>query len=68
MAEKEASARDLERKVKEKEDQLLDTEKKRVRFERESLTKGEVGQAQMTSLRRDIEAELESRMLQQVTT
>ena len=68
MAEKEASARDLERMVKEKEDQLLDTEKKRVRFERESLTKGEVGQAQMTSLRRDIEAELESRMLQQVTT
>ena len=68
MAEKEASARELERKVKEKEDQLLDTEKKRVRFERESLTKGEVGQAQMTSLRRDIEAELESRMLQQVTT
>merc|ERR1719341_1926087 len=63
LAGKEASARDLERKVKEKEDQLLDTEKKRVRFERESLTKGEVGQAQMASLRRDIETEVESRML-----
>merc|ERR1719341_2859067 len=68
LAGKEASARDLERKVKEKEDQLLDTEKKRVRFERESLTKGEVGQAQMASLRRDIETEVESRMLQQVTS
>ena len=68
FAEKEASARDLERKLKEKEDQLLDTEKKRVRFERESLTKGEVGQAQMASLRRDIEAEVEAKMLQQVTS
>merc|ERR1719264_1856453 len=68
LAEKEASARDLERKVKEKEHQLLETEKKRVRFERESLTKGEVGQAQMASLRRDIEAEVEAKMLQQVTS
>ena len=68
LAEKEAFAVDLERKVKEKEDQLLETEKKRVRFERESLTRGEVGQAQLASLRRDIEAEVEAGMLQQMTS
>ena len=68
LAEKKAFAQDLERKVKEKEDQLFETEKKRVRFERESLTKGEVGQAQMASLRKEVEAEVEARMLQEVTS
>ena len=68
LVEKEASVEDLEKRMRAKEDQLLETEKKRVRFERESLTKGEVGQDQMASLRRDVEAEVGARMLQEVSS
>merc|ERR1712012_1163542 len=57
-----------EKRLKEKDDQLQETEKKRVRFERESLTKGEVTPAQLTSLRRQIEAETEARLLQQASS
>ena len=68
IADNELVKQDLEKRLKEKDDQLQETEKKRVRFERESLTKGEVTPAQLSSLRRQIEAETEARLLQQASS
>merc|ERR1719403_49461 len=68
IADNELVKQNLEKRLKEKDDQLQETEKKRVRFERESLTKGEVAPAQLSSLRRQIEAEAEARLLQQASS
>lgn len=56
----------VEHEAKGKESEDLDAERKKVRFERQSLTPGELGQERMTEIRAEVEQEVMERQKQEL--